>query len=60
MTEAKRKPVYRATPGCRLGCELCEVSCAVATRIRDDIAAQLVRAEAAVLAMRPKIQMTRH
>ena len=60
MIEANRKPVYRDTPGCALGCDLCEVHCAVATRVRDDIAAELARAEAAVLAFRPKARATHH
>lgn len=52
---ARQSPdrAYRATPGCAIGCALCEIRCAVATRIRDDIREELARAESAVMAFRP-------
>ena len=44
---------YRATPGCPLDCPRCEVRCAVATRMRDDLLDQLTRAEKALREFRP-------
>jgi len=60
MIGTDRKMAYRETPGCSRGCVLCEVRCAVAIGIRDDIAVELARAEAAVLAFCPQGQSTRH
>lgn len=60
MIGTDRKRAYRETPGCSRGCVLCEVRCAVAIKTRDDIAAELARAEEAVLAFCPQEQTTHH
>ena len=48
-----KERVYRLTPGCPIGCQRCEVRCAVATRIRDDLLNDLARVEADLRHCRP-------